>query len=484
MKDCGVLCHITSLVSKYGVGDFGKSSRDFIDFLSENNIKYWQILPLTETNDKNCPYGSMSYFAFDTMFVDIDNLVDLGLVSLDEIIKIETCDTEGKVNYLRVKKTKLELLEKAYSNITDELLNKVYAFGEQNPHFFDYAYYKVLLEKNNTKDYRQTSVNLWLKGGKEYIKFAKENREDITKYVFWQYLLYQQWQSVRRYAKDKGVKIIGDMPIYPEPTSFDVFSYPECFLLNKERNPIVLGGVPADEFCDTTQNWGNCVYDWDYLQKTNYSFLINKIKTLLDYYDILRLDHFLGYVEHYEIDACTNIGKWRLGGGNDFFQELASHIDLGHIVVEDLGTRKVSAEKVKKDFSLKGMSVLQMATNNMHYLPQNVGNNDIYYLGTHDNDTFIGYLSSLDKSARQEFLNLINLEDGNNEAILVKCVNKMLNSECKLIVLQIQDILMQGSNSRMNIPGQAKGCWEYKLPLDYKENFRKNILKFNGYKKE
>ncbi|MBR2909393.1 MAG: 4-alpha-glucanotransferase [Clostridia bacterium] len=474
-KEFGVLCHISSLVSNYGVGDFGRSSFEFIDFLAKQKIDIWQVLPLTETNEYNCPYGSMCYFAFDTMFIDPEDLVERGLISrLDEVRA--RCELSPKVDYAKVKKIKLELLDIAYKNITKDYKKKLASFQRKNIEILDYALYKGVMEFNQQRTDIDVN-NLTLGNAIINFDYVIENPDIITKTVFFQYLLSEQWAKVKAYAKKKGVKILGDMPIYPSPKSFDVFNNAICFKLDKKGNPLVYGGVPADDFCDNGQNWGSCIYDWDYLKKNNYNFIVQKVKKLLKNYDILRLDHYLGYVEHYEIDAKNpKVGTWVQEGGEDFFSTLKKNISLKKVVIEDLGICRSEPERVKKLFNLKGMRVLQFAWHNeSEHLPKNIDKNCIFYLGTHDNNTFIGFLESLSKEKRAEFLKLMEIEDASNQEVLVSCVQKMIESRSDTVVLQIQDLLMQDASARMNVPGRAEGCWDYRLPKDYQERVNQNL---------
>ena len=213
-----------------------------------------------------------------------------------------------------------------------------------------------MLNSFKTENFRDVPCEYWDKTSKDYKKLAKENKDLITKFAYFQWLLNEQWQKVREYAKSKNVSILGDLPIYPDPNSFDVFLNRDQFKLNKKTlEPLVYGGVPADEFCENGQNWGTCVYDWDYMKSLNYNFMIDKIQKLLDMYDILRLDHFLGYVEHYEWDAnIAKKGKWYKKGGEDFFNVLKENCDMNRIVIEDLGLDKKEATRVRKKFNLKG----------------------------------------------------------------------------------------------------------------------------------
>jgi len=296
---------------------------------------------------------------------------------------------------------------------------------------------------------------------------------------FFQYILKQQWQKVRSYANRRGVVILGDIPIYPNRNSFDVYLNPEWYLLDKNKNPVVFGGMPPDDFNKNGQCWGSCVYDWKKLAKYDYEYVIGKIRRVLDYYDILRIDHFIGYVKHWEIDAKNGnplLGKWKESGGSEFFKRLLEQVDGKRLVVEDLGTALPEVEKVRKELKLKGMNVLQFASQeggNRRYLPENVVENSLYYLGTHDNNTFIGFLKSLSQDERRKFLQMLKINAKDDGDICIQCVKKMLASKSDTIILQMQDFLLQDENFRINIPGQAKGCWDYRAPKNYKKTFSK-----------
>ena len=476
----GVLCHVSSLLSEYGVGDFGLSAKNFIDFLSENNISVWQILPLNETNKYNCPYSSKCYFSYDEMFVDPESLVSNYKVDNKQLKTLRKLAKTKKVNYKDVKAEKRRLLDIAYGNLNEEELEEVKEFLEKNSHIFDYAYFKTLLEVNNTENWREVDSKYWSKKSKEYNEFVSQNFKTILRYGFVQSLLSKQWKEVREYAKTKNVSILGDLPIYPDPHSFDVFNNPEAYQLDKKTfAPLVYGGVPKDDFCEQGQNWGTCVYDWKYLAKKKYKYLIDKIGYVLEKYDILRLDHFLGYTEHYEVDAKNPLeGKWVKAGGNALFDEVAENFDIAKIVIEDLGVDKEEANRVRAKYNLKGMCVVQMileSDSNIRYAPQNVSENCLYYLGTHDNNTFMGYLKTLPKQDKLKFCNIMGIKMLNDKHIHLESIRKMMSSKSSNVIIQVQDLLMQGSKYRMNIPGQAADCWEYKLPKNYKKLAAKTL---------
>ena len=477
-KEIGILCHISSLPSPYGVGDFGKTAYEFIDFLAENNIKIWQILPLNQTGETNCPYYSNCYFSYDEMFFDVDDLVKKDLTTKKDASKLLKLPKSKKVEYTIIKKIKNEVFETAYNNISGELGKELEVFLNKNKDIYNYAVYKALLEKNNALDWRKLNKNLLNFNSKQYKQFTIDNKQLIYKYGFYQYILELQWKKLKAYANNKGVKILGDLPIYPNVMSFDVYSDRNAYQLDTSFNMLCTGGVPKNSTDEIEQNWGSSVYDWNYLKKTNYEYLIHKIKMLLDKFDILRLDHFYGYVEHYEFSTTNNSdNKWVKAGGMDFFETLSKEVDINKVVVENLGFIKPECDKVMKEYNLTGMCLLEDVLKNTRYLPNNVEANNIYYIGTHDNDTFIGFFNSLNDISKTEFCRLLNLDAKiDKKKVLIATMKKMLKSEAKYDIFQIQDLLMQNEFYRMNIPGIAYNQWEYKMPKHYKAKV-KNTLK-------
>lgn len=481
-KDLGVLVHVCSLKSEYGIGDFGKSSIEFIDFLKNKNIKIWQILPLSETNEYNCPYSSMCYFAYDPMYVDVEDLVERKLISILELKTLKKLPYKSKIDYDVVKKEKLRLFELAYNNLDKHTFKELEKAGKKDNELKKYAIYKALVEMYG-ENWRDFPFDINDETRKEYKDFVKNNKKIIYKYVFFQYILDSEWQKVLNYAKENGIRILGDLPVYPNKNSFDVYSQYDQYLLDKNRNPLVYGGVPADDFCKAGQNWGTCVYDWKKMAKNGYILLINKIQKLLNRYNLLRIDHFIGYVAHWEVSAKNNdplLGKWVKSGGESFFKQLFKVVDKNNIVVEDLGVDREDVTNVRNEFDLSGMCVLQMVLEtdkNVRYLPNNVGYNCLYYLGTHDNNTFVGYLNSLSTEDRKKFLNLMGLKGSNNKKLCIACIKKMLESNSKMVILQMQDYLLQDSNHRMNYPGRAENCWDYRVPKNYQKQFTKNLAK-------
>ena len=472
MKKLGILCHVTSLISKFGVGDFGESSFRFVDFLHENNLSLWQILPLNNVNSFNCPYGSLSTETIDEMFVDLEDLVLNGLLSKSDLTNLIKNNNPTKVDYKFVRAEKLKLFTKAFNSLKKQELAKLQAYALKNPVVFNYAYYKTWLEVTRVYSWRDINKAFWNPNNLASKNFIEDNKYIFTKYVFFQKTLFDQWAKVKKYANQKGIKIIGDLPIYSDKDSVDVFLNHKNFLLGTNYLPLATGGTPPDGFNESGQDWGTCVWNWDYLKRTNYEYLINRIVNANKKFDYLRLDHFPGLVEYYSNSKVRGVKSgYNKGGGLRFFKELCNSVNTNNLIAEDLFAMTPDCFAVKNLYKLKGMNVLQFAfdtgLSNPH-LPQNVSKNTIYYLGTHDNNTFMGFLNGLSFSQLKTVCALLGIGLKPKREILISAINSMINSKSDIIILQAQDLLMQGEKYRMNIPGQAADCWEYKLPVNYK----------------
>lgn len=478
MKDFGILCHVSSIPCKYGIGDFGKSTYKFIDFLKSQKINIWQILPLNIANSCNCPYGAMSFLTIDPMFVDAKALVKAGLLEKEDLKKLRKHKNDNQVDYKFIRAEKSRLLEKAFNSAKEQTIEAVKNFAALRQDIFEYAVYEILLKVYKEEDWRKVPKDLRKLDSKAGKKFIVEHYNDILGIVFQQYVLINQWRKVRKYANSQGITILGDTPIYCDRNSFEVFRNPEYFKLDKDLMPKVTGGCPPDAFCAEGQNWGTCIYNWERMKKDDYVWWVHRLSILLDYFDIVRLDHFIGYVEHFENDVCdAKKSKWVKEGGEEFFNTIKKRVDLKRFVVEDLGTVTAETRIVKNKFKFKGMNIMQQAFSDKdnEFLPDNVIKNSIYYLGTHDNNTFIGYLNSISKEELDKMKALLKIDADNNQELLIKTIKKMFESKSDTIILQAQDFLMQGEDSRMNVPGRAEDCWHYRMPKNYQKMIAKTI---------
>ncbi len=474
MSEFGVLCHITCLNNSYGLGDFGKTAYEFVDFLKKIGATVWEVLPLNLTNDFNCPYGAMSIFSFDEMFVDLEELCHMKLLNKKQLFCLKKYRNSDKVYFSQIKPKKLELFECAYKNLKEKTFLEEYSKKEKC--VLDYAYWRVLLEVFGVSDWHLLDKKFWNRNSSAGKKFSLEHKEEILKYIFFQYILQKQWQNLKDYANKNGVKIFGDVPAYCDKASVEVFSNPKYVKLNKAFLPLATGGAPADEMCCDMQDWGTCVYDWDVLKKKNYAYLIERIKRLLERYDILRLDHFMAYVEHFEIPKeGKRKPQFVKAGGKEFFERLSRKVSFEKLVVEDIGVVTKECQEVIKNFQLTRMKVLQFAfeTNEKNpHLPEFAGKDCVYYTETHDSNTFMGFLKKLDNKQLLKVENLLDCKSKNLKKIQVSAIKKVLSSNAKIAMIPIQDLMFLDERFRMNIAGTAAGCWEYRL----QNNFRKKII--------
>lgn len=483
MKDFGILCHVSSLPNEFGIGDFGKSAFEFVDFLKAQKINIWQILPLNIANDFNCPYGAMSFLTIDTMFVDVEALVREEMLEKRDLCGLKKHKNDKRIDFEFVRAEKKRLLEKAYLAKGKAFAGELTKFSKQRKDIFDFAVYETLRKKFDVEDWRKIPTKLWELERKECKKFVSEHHDEIFSIIFQQYILISQWKKLREYANKQGISILGDTPIYCERNSFEVFRNPEYFKLDKDLMPKVTGGCPPDIFSAEGQDWGTCIYNWSEMKKDGYAWWKYRLKVLLQYFDVVRLDHFIGYVEHFENNVKDKKkSKWVKEAGEEFFNCIKKSVNFKRLVVEDLGIVTKETKRVKELFDFKGMNILQFAfsgdeTN--EYLPKNVTKNSIYYLGTHDNNTFLGFLNSLDKEEISKVSAMLGTSEKNNKHLLAIAVDKMFESKSETIILQAQDFLLQDEKERTNVPGRAEDCWNYRMPRNYQKRISKNMKMFD-----
>ena len=501
----GILMHPTSLPGEYGIGDLGPEAYRFVDFLREADQHLWQTLPLGPTGDTNCPYQCYSSFAGQPLLISPELLREDGLLT-DGELEAKPEFPEEKVDYELVKEYKDDLFHKAFQRFrmltaetgeaeeadilpeqkeeTDILSKQEEASGE--PHiltlkkeFDDFCLhtdwlsdYAMFMAIKKSKDGAH-----WLNWEKKYRKPTKSQKtvierelhEDITYEKFLQWLFFRQWKALKAYANEKGILLIGDIPIFVAGDSADVWSQPKLFLLDKDGFPTVVAGVPPDYFSSTGQLWGNPLYDWKYHKKTEFAWWMKRIETQLTMSDIVRIDHFRGLESYWEVpaDAETALGgRWAEGPGDAFFEQIETVLgtDLP-IIAEDLGVITDEVRALRDRYGLPGMKILQFAfeDNDSSYLPYNQPYNCICYTGTHDNDTSTGWYDHAPEHIRDKVRRYMNT-DGSQ--ISWDFIRTCFGSPARIAIAPVQDLLCQGSEYRMNIPGVADGNWAYRVGKD------------------
>lgn len=480
MRESGIILHISSLPGKYGIGTLGKEAYNFADFLKSSGIKYWQILPLGPTGYGDSPYQSFSTFAGNPYLIDLDFLVEGGLLS-EEDLYFEIED-ENYVDFEFQYNNKHLILKTAFENSKGVLDKSIYEFREDNMDWVEYyGLYMSIKEKLGG-----IALSEWPEEYKDPVEALnlcyEELKNEIDYHVFTQYLFFTQYMDLKSYVNSIGLEIIGDLPIYVAKDSVDFWTNRDLFMLNEDGEAEYVGGVPPDGFTEGGQLWGNPVYDWPKHRETNYTWWMQRIAINLELFDVLRLDHFRGFDAFYAIEAGAKDGKtgiWIQGPGRELFSIIKERFGDVKIIAENLGFLTEDVDKLMEDTGYPGMAVIQFAFggDDSNYLPHNVTKNTVYYTGTHDNQTLRGWLDSIDnktKNMAKEYLKLTE-EEGYEWGL----IRGVWASSANIAVAQMQDFLCLGDEARMNYPSKL-GWWTWRLNKeDLTRGLSKNILELN-----
>lgn len=470
-RSSGILMHISSLPGEYGIGDFGKKAYEFVDFLEAADQKLWQILPMGQTGYGDSPYQSFSAFAGNPYFIDLEKLVEEGYLLEEEIGDIRSWNKKDYVDYGLLYHVKIPLLKKAYErflkNGEDEDIER---FKEENKYWIeDYCLYMSLKERFGGKAWQR-----WPKEYKFRLKEAmKEARASLDHemgyYLFTQYIFTKQWKELKTYANKKGIKIIGDIPIFIAGDSADAWANERLFDFNKYKKPRKVAGCPPDAFSRDGQLWGNPLYNWDYMKKTGYDWWIKRIEACFELHDIVRIDHFRGFESYWAIPAGAKTaakGRWQRGPGMSLFKAIEQRLGDLPIIAEDLGFLTPRVKKLLKDSGYPGMKILQFAFDPREendYLPHKYEKNSVAYTGTHDNETVVGWYENaavMDKKFCDKYIGKI--KGVKSEEINWKFIETVWQSDSVMALAQMQDFLGAGSEGRMNTPSIPDGNWRWR----------------------
>jgi 4-alpha-glucanotransferase len=484
-RSSGILLHPTSLPGPYGIGDLGSQAYRFVDWLSETGCKLWQILPLGPTGYGDSPYQCFSAFAGNPYLISPDELFADGLLTQSDLDAMKADTPASRIDFGLVIPRKLTLLSVAYSrlNTAPETFQTAFKkFCTKNSAWLtDFALFMSLKEANGGGAWNGWPIDIRLRKKTAIDKAKKELAQSIEKYSFYQFLFFKQWEKLRNYAKEKGIQIVGDIPIFVAYDSADVWANPELFLLDKDSNPTVVAGVPPDGFSATGQLWGNPLYNWKVHKKDGYAWWLSRVHAALNVVDILRFDHFRGFAGYYEIPASHKTaehGRWVKGPSKDFLRAIEKDLiktkNAGlPIIAEDLGLITPDVIELLNAFNLPGMKVLQFGFSGPEnpFLPHNYIPNCVAYTGTHDNDTALGWYQTAieqEKDFARRYLSV----DGNNFAWdLIRTVWK---SVAIFAIAPMQDVLSLGEEARMNFPSKLGGNWEWRMK---EEDFRDELAK-------
>jgi 4-alpha-glucanotransferase len=476
-RSCGVLLHISSLPSAHGIGDLGKQAYEFVNFLADSGQRYWQILPLNPTGTYlgNSPYTCYSVFAGNPLFISVEALQNAGLLSAADLENVPSFPPE-RVDYGAVVSWKAKMLRRAFHHAAPHLdSDSDFAeFCRINAHWLeDFSLFAAL--KDN---YKEVAWFEWPdlvrdKNQEELSVLRDKLSQRILRSKFYQYVFFKQWQSLKEYANQHSVKIIGDIPIYPSLDSADAWSHPELFKLDEKKHPIFVAGAPPDYFSKTGQRWGNPVYDWAVLQRIGFRWWVDRMRHNLQLCDLLRLDHFRGLVAYWEIpaeeDTAVN-GKWVKVPVREFFEILKKELPSRPFILEDLGLITPDVTEVMQELGFPGMKVLQFAfgpelpTN--PYAPHNYDLNCVVYTGTHDNNTIRGWFENESAASDRERLEQYLGRSLNAGTVAEAMIRLAMSSVARICILPMQDILNLGEHTRMNLPSKSGGNWEWRLKTD------------------
>lgn len=471
MRSSGVLMHISSLPSPYGIGTMGKEARKFVDFLVKAGQTYWQVLPVCPTSYGDSPYQSFSAFAGNPYFIDLEYLVKEKLLTKKECESYNWCRKEQEIDYGLLYENRYDLLRKAFERFRKHLPEDYDEFCKKQAHWLDdYALFMALKDVHKGVEWSKWKRELKFREA-EAIKEAREELEqEIVFYEMLQYLFYKQWSDLKTYANERGIKIIGDTPIYVAGDSADVWANPDLFYLNKDLDPIDVAGCPPDAFSEDGQLWGNPLFRWEVMRDTKYEWWTRRIGHMSELFDVVRIDHFRGFDSYYAIpygDENAKRGEWRNGPGIELFRIMEEKLGKLDIIVEDLGFLTDSVRQLVVDSGFPGMKVLQFAFDSREdsdYLPHNYKKHCVVYTGTHDNDTILGWMKTAPKDSvkfAKEYLRL-NKEEGYHWGMM----KGAWASVGDMAIVTLQDILGLGSEGRMNTPSTLGCNWKWRMKKD------------------
>jgi len=462
-RQSGVLMHISSLFGDYSIGSFGKSAKYFIDFLEDCGFSYWQVLPFCMADSCNSPYKSYSAFAGNPYFVDLETLAEKGLLTKDELDSVKQ-SSPYVCEYEYLSKSRMQILMKASERTTDR--EKIEKFISENKYLSDFCCFMALKEENS---------------GEVWNKWTTDEFDEkiLFMWKFIQYEFFAQWSKLKEYANDKGIKIIGDIPIYVDYDSSDVWAEKDNYLLDSDFLPTCGAGVPPDYFCPDGQMWGNPIYNWEYMKKNGFSWWHDRIEHMLSIFDGIRIDHFRGISSYWAVPAESEnakSGEWKQGPAYDFVDMVKKDFPEKLIIAEDLGDITPDVVELLDYSGFPGMRVMQfgfLSDDDSTHLPHNYLNNCIAYTGTHDNNTLLGYIWELDENSRKRLFEYCGYTGDDWNKGFDEIVRTLFASSAGTVIIPVQDLLGYGSDTRMNTPGKAEGNWQFRITKEQLDGINK-----------
>lgn len=473
----GVLLHLTSLPGKYGIGVMDEKAKLFAKKIKDMGFSYWQVLPLCPADETGSPYCSKSAFAGNISLIDPKVLFDMKLITEDELKANEFNGSVYRTDFDFAYKSRINCLKKAFSRAESDLLTQLQLFKEQNYWVESFAYFMVLSDEHEGAPWYD-----WEEKYAKYEKAIKEKdkfKEEIDFYCFTQYIFFLQYRTLKEYCGSIGLKILGDMPIYVSMNSADVWSQRNLFEIDEDTLlPKRVAGVPPDYFSEDGQLWGNPLYNWKKMEKENYAWWIKRLSAAQKLYDVVRIDHFRAFASYWAVPAeseTAKVGKWCEGPGMKLFNAVKEKLPDAEIVAEDLGTFGEDVVKLLEDSTFPGMRVIQFGFDvgsDSTHLPHNFSKNCVAYVGTHDNNTILGWLWDASESERNFALRYCCFggnnwgEGGSRSPSCRAVIEAVWKSHANTAIIAVQDMCGFGKDTRMNTPGTSKDNWTFRISDD------------------
>lgn len=470
-RSSGILLHPTSFPSRFGIGDLGLEAYNFIDFLQQSYQQYWQVLPLGPTGYGNSPYACYSAMAGNPQLISPEQLKEQGLLTEDDFANLPAFDT-SQVEYEKIAPIKLDLLKKACQNFKTQatpLQQKEFSGFCQSKAYWldDYALFMALKDSNGGSSWYTWEPEIAKREPKAIEQAQRQLTEEIYFHKYIQFEFFRQWSELKTYANMRGIHIIGDIPIYVAHDSSDVWANPNIFCLDEETGEAALmAGVPPDYFSATGQLWGNPVYNWEELEKQDFKWWLGRFQAMLDYVDVIRIDHFRGFEAYWAVEQGEETainGEWLKAPGEELFETIKQKLGTLPVLAEDLGVITPEVEALRDQFEFPGMKVLQFAFGSdpgNPFLPFNYPRNAVVYTGTHDNDTTIGWYNQASDWEKRNLL--LYLGCISPEGIHWDLIRLALSSIANQAIIPLQDVLGLGTEARMNFPSVAEGNWGWR----------------------
>ena len=471
-RSSGVLMHITSLPEEEGIGTFGEKAYEFIDFLKASNQRYWQILPLGPVGYGNSPYQAYSAFAGNMYMIDLRKLKKEGLLAKNTNINLnpnsENCE---KVNFEVITKAKEVLLRKAYkaSKKDERITMQIEEFAKENTSWLeDYSLFMALKEALKKVSWQEWDQKLKQRDQVTLDKYKERFKDEIEFWKFTQYEFFKQWYELKDYANQSGIEIIGDIPIYVSIDSSDTWANPDLFKLDDTYKPTMVAGCPPDVFSEDGQLWGNPIYDWEYIESTGFKWWIERIRQNVKLFDMIRIDHFRGFEAYWEVpfgELTAKNGKWTKGPGMKLFKAIKKELGEVAIIAEDLGVITDEVVELRESTGYPGMKILEFAFDpkgDSDYLPHNCNKDSVAYIGTHDNETIVGWMQN---PANKKQFNYAKryLRLTKKEGYAWGFIRGLWASPSNIAIVQMQDLLGLDNKARMNFPSTVGDNWNWRM---------------------